>query len=56
MTDLERIEEKLDLIIDALGLGRQRLSPSQVDEKVDSILLQFRQKRAIKNDHVRSQG
>jgi hypothetical protein len=52
MTDLERIEKKLDLIIDALGLSRvPSRSPGQLDELAKSIVLKFREKQDKKNAH-----
>jgi hypothetical protein len=45
--DVERIERKLDLILDALGLtDNRRMSPSEIKEIASSIILQYRKKRA----------
>jgi hypothetical protein len=45
--DLIRIEEKLDLILDALGLtDNRRLAPCEIKSVADEILLKFREKRA----------
>ena len=50
--DLNRIERKLDLIIDALGLSKHpRLAPVQVAAMVKSDVLKFRAKRNMKNGH-----
>jgi hypothetical protein len=46
MTDLERVEKKLDLILDALGLSdNRRLTPNEKNDAVNRIVLQFRRKR-----------
>lgn len=52
MTDLERLEKKLDLILDALGLtDNRRMTPIERSEHVKSSILKFRQKQ-IKKGHV----
>ena len=56
MTDIERVEHKLDLILDALGLtDNRRLMPCERDEKVKSILLKFEQKQ-LKKRNVREKS
>ncbi len=52
MTDIERIERKLDLIIEAFGLGKgRRLAPCQIDDMVKNSVLKFKEKRLIKHGH-----
>lgn len=56
MTELDEIKEKLDLILDALGLSKHpRRSPEQMDELVKSTVLKFREKQDKKNVHAESQ-
>ena len=45
--DIARIEKKLDLILDALGLtDNRRLSPCEIKDVANRIVLQFKEKRA----------
>jgi hypothetical protein len=45
--DLARIEKKLDLILDALGLtDNRRLAPCEIKDVANRIVLQFKDKRA----------
>jgi len=54
MTDLERVEKKLDLILDALGLSdNRRLTPNEKYDAVNRIVLQFRRKRGSNQLHER---
>jgi chaperonin cofactor prefoldin len=54
MTELEEIKEKLDLILDALGLSKQpRRSPEQINELVKTTILKFREKQSKKNAHAK---
>jgi len=56
MTELEEIKEKLDLIIDALGLSKQpRRSPEQIDQLVKTTVLKFKEKQDKKNVHAENQ-
>lgn len=42
----DRIEKKLDLIIDALGLSdKRRLTPNERQDVANKIVLQFREKQ-----------
>jgi hypothetical protein len=46
-TDFARIEKKLDLILDALGLtDNRRLAPCEIKDVANRIVLQFKEKRA----------
>jgi hypothetical protein len=55
--DAKRIEEKLDLIIDALGLGKSpRMAPMQRREFVKAEILKFQEKRRKKHDHDDKEG
>ncbi len=57
MTELQEINRKLDLIIDALGLSdRHRLSPIEVDSAAKSIVLQFQRKKNNATKHERKTG
>ena len=57
MTDLERIERKLDLVIDALGLGKApKMAPVQRREFVKAEVLKFQEKRRKKHEHDGTQG
>lgn len=52
MTDLERIENKLDIILSALGLdGKARMSPVQIKEEAQRSVLNFLEKRRKKHEH-----
>lgn len=54
MTDLERVEKKLDLILDALGLSdNRRLTPNEKNDAVNRIVLQFRRKRGSNQSYER---
>lgn len=45
--DIARIEKKLDLILDALGLtDNRRLAPCEIKDVANRIVLQFKEKRA----------
>jgi len=56
-SDLVRIERKLDLIIDAFGLSSaHRLSPVEVTDTAQKILLQFQKKSANAQNYVRNIG
>jgi len=57
MTDIERLERKLDLIIDALGLSENhRLAPAEVKTISQNILLKFNKKRGNVPKHERKKG
>lgn len=56
-SDLARIERKLDLIIDAFGLSSaHRLSPVEVTDTAQKILLQFQKKSANAQNYVREKS
>jgi hypothetical protein len=56
-SDIERIERKLDLILDALGLtDNRRMTPSEIKEVANNIVLQFKEKRANGQLHERKQS
>ena len=43
--DIKRIESKLDILLDAMGLSdKRRLAPCEIDDVVNRIVLQFRRK------------
>ena len=55
--DLIRIEGKLDLILDALGLtDNRRMPPCEIKEVANRIVLQFKEKRANSQWHERKQS
>ncbi len=55
--DLLRIERKLDLILDALGLtDNRRLTPCEIKDVANKIVLQFRQKRENGQLHERKES
>lgn len=55
--DVKRIERKLDIIIDAFGLGdNRRLAPCQIRDMVKNDVLKFQQKRRNKYEHVDKEG
>ncbi|MEN6349288.1 MAG: hypothetical protein ABFD08_07840 [Syntrophomonas sp.] len=55
--DLLRIEKKLDLILDALGLtDNRRLTPYEIKDVANKIVLQFRQKRENGQLHERKES
>lgn len=55
--DLVRIEGKLDLILDALGLtDNRRLAPCEIKDVANKIVLQFRQKRENGQLHERKES
>lgn len=55
--DLIRIEGKLDLILDALGLtDNRRMAPCEIKEVANKIVLQFREKRANGQRRERKQN
>lgn len=52
--DIERLEQKLDLIIDALGLSdKHRLAPAEVNAIAQKIILQFDKKGSNEPKHER---
>lgn len=52
--DIERIERKLDLIIDAMGLSeKHRLAPVEVESIAKNIVLQFMNRKAYNAKHER---
>jgi hypothetical protein len=52
MNDIERLEKKLDLIIDALGLGKSpMMAPIQRKEFVAATVLKFKEKRRNNHEH-----
>ncbi len=54
VSDIERLEKKVDLILDALGLGAARKAPAQIKEEASRSVLLFLEKRAKKYGHVRN--
>jgi hypothetical protein len=56
-SDLKRIESKLDLIIDAMGLSdNHRLAPAEVNHIAKNIVLQFKKKNANDTKNERKTG
>jgi hypothetical protein len=56
-TDLTRIEKKLDLILDALGLTEnRRLAPCEIKDVANRIVLQFKEKRANGQSYERKKS
>jgi hypothetical protein len=56
-SDIARIERKLDLILDALGLtDNRRMTPCEIKEVANSIVLQFKEKRANGQLHERKKS
>lgn len=56
MNDIERIERKLDLIIDAFGLSENhRLAPIEIEQLSKNIVLQFKKKRLNNAPHERQE-
>ena len=56
-TELSRIEKKLDLILDALGLtDNRRLAPCEIKDVANRIVLQFKEKRANGQLHERKKS
>lgn len=52
MTDLQRIEQKLDLIIDSFGLSeKHKLSPVEIKQLTDKMILNFEEKKRKKSRH-----
>jgi hypothetical protein len=48
---LSAIERKIDLILDAMGLsGKKRMTPREINEIADSIVMQFRVKQKEKKN------
>lgn len=55
--DIKEINQKLDLIINALGLGdKHRLAPVEIEEKAKNIVLQFQRKNNNDRNHERQKG
>jgi hypothetical protein len=48
-SDFERLEHKIDLLLDAMGLrGKSRYAPKEIDCMVEADILKFRKKQARK--------
>ena len=55
MTDLERIEQKLDRLLFLLGEGRGR-SSAELGREADSIILRLQNRKPrLKKDHEREE-
>ena len=56
-TELSRIEKKLDLILDALGLtDNRRLAPCEIKDVANRIVLQFKEKRENSQSYERKKN
>jgi hypothetical protein len=56
-SDIKRIENKLDIILEALGLsGKQKATPTQRREIVENDVLKFFDKKRKKHGHEHPQG
>ena len=57
LEDFKRIEQKLDIILDAFGLGDKRpLAPCEIKQMSENILLKYRKKRANDKHHEHPKG
>jgi hypothetical protein len=53
---LERLEQKVDLILEALGIVGGVRSRGEIEQEAKNIVLQFEARRSKKRDHERTAG